>query len=164
MKYSLLLFLVFRHRRMTWIHRMTSSFVSTYIYFSNKRICSAAADEVWSSPKSNFRPHPGTKSGFPHRVGVCLDDISKIQTVSLMQKRQIWAGRVNSRFSSSAWFPWSVTVPCLTLLYFKPVDRDNVLGEREAREPAFYCRQTENTCFLFLLVTGGFQNICEDFS
>lgn len=73
-----------------------------------------------------------------------------------MQKRRIWAGSVNSTFSSSAWFPCSVTLPSLTLLYFKPVDWDNLLGERGVRKPALLWQSPpsppqEN---VFLLVEG----------
>ncbi len=70
------------------------------------------------SLKSNFSPRPGTLNMETHMesdFSICLDNISKIQTVSQMQKRQIWAGSVNSAFWNSAWFPWSFTVPSLTL-------------------------------------------------
>lgn len=44
----------------------------------------------------------------------------------------------NSVFWSSSWFPWSFPVPSLTLLYFKPVEWDNLLGEKEVSKPALF--------------------------
>lgn len=78
-----------------------------------------------------------------------LDNISKIQTVSQRQKRQIWAGSVNSAVWNS--FPWSVTVPSLTLLYIKPAGCDNLLGDRGARKPALLRVSPEN---VFLQLEG----------
>lgn len=70
-------------------------------------------------------------------------------TFSQMKKSTFQSAVYNSGFWSSSWFPWSVTVPSLTLLYFKPAEWDNLLGEKEVSKPAlFWHRASPENVFL----------------